>query len=98
MTDWLAVLEDEKRPLDERIDAGTRLARLGDPRIDPLRPALVLVPGGPFPMGMREEDVRAVAREFDIPEAWLAKACPRHEVDLAPFEIGRFPATAISSK
>jgi formylglycine-generating enzyme required for sulfatase activity len=93
VTHWRAVLEDEKRPLDERIDAGTRLARLGDPRIDPLRPALVLVPGGPFAMGMREDDVPSVAREFDIPDAWLAKACPRHEVDLAPFEIGRFPVT-----
>jgi toxoflavin biosynthesis protein ToxD len=93
VTDWLAVLEDEKRPLDERIDAGTRLARLGDPRIDPLSPALVLVTGGPFPMGMREADVSAAAREFDIPEEWLRKACPRHEVELASFEIGRFPVT-----
>jgi formylglycine-generating enzyme required for sulfatase activity len=37
--------------------------------------------------------VRAAAREFDIPEEWLRKACPQNEVDLAPFEIGRFPVT-----
>jgi formylglycine-generating enzyme required for sulfatase activity len=66
---------------------------LGDPRLDALRPALLLVPAGPFAMGMREEEVPAVAREFDIPEDWLRKACPRHEAALGAFEIGRFPVT-----
>jgi formylglycine-generating enzyme required for sulfatase activity len=54
---------------------------------------MVLVPGGPFRMGMREEEADAVAREFDIPPDWLRKACPQHRVELAPFEIGRFPVT-----
>jgi formylglycine-generating enzyme required for sulfatase activity len=90
---WLRVLEDEKRPLEERLAAGRTLACAGDPRLDPLRPAMQLVPGGSFRVGMREEDVAAVAREFDIPADWLRKACPQHEVVLAPFEIGRFPVT-----
>lgn len=89
----LRVLEDEKRPLDERLAAGGALSVLGDPRLDALRPAMQLVPGGVFRMGMREEELPAVAREFDIPEEWLRKACPQHLVELAPFEIGRFPVT-----
>jgi formylglycine-generating enzyme required for sulfatase activity len=87
------MLEDEKRPLEERLAAGRALACAGDPRLDPLRPAMQLVPGGSFRMGMREEDVPDVAREFDIPEDWLWKACPQHVVQLSPFEIGRFPVT-----
>jgi formylglycine-generating enzyme required for sulfatase activity len=91
--DLLRILEDEKRGLEERLAAGRSLSELGDPRLDPLRPAMQLVPGGAFLMGMREEDVPAVAREFDIPADWLRKACPQHEVELAAFEIGRFPVT-----
>jgi len=87
------MLEDEKRSLEERLAAGRALACAGDPRLDPLRPAMQLVPDGSFRMGMREEEVPAVAREFDIPEDWLWKACPQHVVQLAPFEIGRFPVT-----
>jgi formylglycine-generating enzyme required for sulfatase activity len=89
----LRILEEEKSSLEARLGAGTALAVLGDPRLDPLRPALVAVPAGPFRMGMREEEVPAVAREFDIPEEWLRKACPQREVVLGAFEIGRFPVT-----
>jgi formylglycine-generating enzyme required for sulfatase activity len=89
----LALLADEKRPLEERVAAGAALARLGDPRIEPLRPAMCLVPAGAFRMGMREEEVGAAAREFDIPEEWLRKACPQRTVELSAFEIGRFPVS-----
>ena len=87
------ILDEGKRPLLERIGAGTALALLGDPRIDALRPAMQLVPGGVFLRGMREEEVAAVAREFDLPLSWLAKACPQQEIEVDAFEIGRFPVT-----
>jgi formylglycine-generating enzyme required for sulfatase activity len=87
------IVEDGKRPLLERVGAGTALALLGDPRLDPLRPTLLLVPGGPFLRGMREGQVGAVAREYDLPLSWLAKACPQQELELDPFEIARFPVT-----
>jgi formylglycine-generating enzyme required for sulfatase activity len=86
-------VEDGKRSLLERIGAGTALALLGDPRLDPLRPAMRLVPGGPFLRGLREGQVAAVAREYDLPISWLAKACPQQELLLDPFEIGRYPVT-----
>lgn len=87
------LLADGKRPVLERIGAGTALALLGDPRIDVLRPAMQLVPGGVFLRGMREADAVAVAREFDLPLSWLAKACPQQETLVDAFEIGRFPVT-----
>ena len=89
----LRLLEHEKSLLETRLGAGTLLAVLGDPRLDALQPAMLQVPAGAFRMGMREEEVPAVAREFDIPEAWLRKACPQREVELGAFEIGRFPVT-----
>jgi formylglycine-generating enzyme required for sulfatase activity len=91
----VCIVEDGKRPLLERIGAGTALALLGDPRLDPLRPAMLLVPGGPFLRGMREGQVAAVAREYDLPHSWLAKSCPQQELLLDPFEISRFPVTQL---
>jgi len=56
---------------------------------------MLLVPGGPFLRGMRLEDAAAVAREYDLPLSWLAKACPQQEIELDPFEIARFPVTQL---
>jgi formylglycine-generating enzyme required for sulfatase activity len=87
------LLEDGTRPLLERIGAGTALALLGDPRIPARAPHMQLVPGGAFLRGMRLEQAEAVAREYDLPLSWLAKACPQLELELDPFEIARFPVT-----
>jgi formylglycine-generating enzyme required for sulfatase activity len=75
-------MTDERLPLEGRARAGTVLGRLGDARLegpDFLGP-FVEVPGGPFRMG-------GLAGE---PEA-ETNALPRHEVDVAPFHLGRFP-------
>jgi formylglycine-generating enzyme required for sulfatase activity len=85
--------EGGKRPLLERIGAGSALALLGDPRIVTRAPRMLLVPGGSFLRGMRLEQAAEVAREYDLPLSWLAKACPQQEVEVDPFEIARFPVT-----
>lgn len=90
---FLHALEDEKRSLIERLRAGAALGCVGDPRIDPLRPSMVPVSAGCFRMGMTDEAVEQVAREFDLPAGWLSSATPQHEVDLDDFEIGRFLVT-----
>jgi len=87
------IAEDGKRPRLERLGAGTALALLGDPRLDALRPEMRLVPAGPFLRGMREEEVAAVGREYDLPLSWLAKACPQQELLVDAFEIARHPVT-----
>jgi formylglycine-generating enzyme required for sulfatase activity len=88
-----ALLEDAKRPLLERLGAGTALALLGDPRLVTRAPRMQLVPAGPFLRGMRLAEVEAAARAWDIPASWLAKACPQQELELDAFEIARFPVT-----
>jgi formylglycine-generating enzyme required for sulfatase activity len=87
------IAEDAKRPLLERLGAGTALALLGDPRIHTRAPHTCLVPAGPFLRGLAPERAALVAREYDLPFTWLAKACPQHEIELDAFEIGRFPVT-----
>jgi formylglycine-generating enzyme required for sulfatase activity len=87
------VLEDAKRPLLERLGAGTSLALLGDPRLVARAPRMVRVPGGPFLRGMRLQEIADVAREYDLPPSWLAKSCPQQELELDPFEIARLPVS-----
>jgi formylglycine-generating enzyme required for sulfatase activity len=89
----VALVEDRKRPLLERIGAGTALALLGDPRLAARAPTMRLVPGGRFLRGATPAQAEAVAREYDLPLSWLAKACPQDELELDPFEIARFPVT-----
>ncbi len=94
-TELVHRVEEGKRPFLERLGAARALALLGDPRIDPLRPRMVPVAAGPFQMGMDPNDADRVGREFDLPREWLLKACPRHNVQLDDFEIGRFPVTQL---
>jgi toxoflavin biosynthesis protein ToxD len=89
----IALLEEAKRPLLERLAAGTALALLGDPRIAARVPQMLLVPAGPFLRGMRPDQALAAAHEWDLPLSWLAKACPQQELELDAFEIARFPVT-----
>ena len=89
----LAVIQQEKRSLLARISAGNALGLLGDPRIDPLHPAMCGLPPGPFWMGTKESEVEEIARRYGIPHAWMAKSTPRHRVELDAFEIARLPVT-----
>jgi len=52
-----------------------------------------LVPGGPFPMGIIEEEARRWHEEFGGELDWYLDATPRHTVDLPPYYIGRYPVT-----
>ncbi len=89
----LACLEDEAQPLLARQSAGHALALGGDPRLDPLRPAMCRVPLGKFRMGTDPAEVPGLARRYGVPEAWFRKATPQHEVELDAYEIGKFPVT-----
>jgi formylglycine-generating enzyme required for sulfatase activity len=76
-----------------RIDAGLALGTLGDPRFDRragpygdfLFPPMTDLPGGRYPIGE------------DEPYEWHADSwsdhTPRHDVEIWPFRIGRFPVT-----
>lgn len=92
----IAVLEGRGAELARRYAAGLVLAILGDPRIDPLRPTMVRLAGGRATLGLAPDRVEAVAARWAhagvLPE-WIAKECPEHAVELAPFAVARFPVT-----
>jgi len=92
-TALLALAEEGKAPLLQRISAGNALGLLGDPRLDPLRPRMCAVAAGPFWMGTEVGDAEAIARRHGIPAAWMQKSTPLHEHALDAFEIARFPVT-----
>ncbi len=88
---WLVALLASRLPPAERARAGTALATLGDPRFDADHAGLPndaalgfrLVPSGRFRMGSDpERDQQAYKDEQ-----------PRHEVDMPPFFIARWPVT-----
>ncbi|GAB3939831.1 SUMF1/EgtB/PvdO family nonheme iron enzyme [Micromonospora vulcania] len=93
----LAVLDDARRDLEQRLAAGTMLALRGDPRLRPGgHPAMVAVPGGSFPMGTPEADVDALHAESShhgVQRDWIEKECPRHRVEVRSFRIAEFPVT-----
>ncbi|MGH9845802.1 MAG: NACHT domain-containing protein, partial [Blastocatellia bacterium] len=79
--------QDARADLRARIAAGEALGTLGDPRFplrkgahgDYLAPPMVEIPGGVYPMGDDQSS-------YDDEK-------PAHTVELAPFQVGRFPVT-----
>jgi len=86
---WALVerMQDSKADLRARIMAGLELGGLGDPRFERrqgphgeyLLPPLVVIPGGTYPIGSDE--------------GHYADESPVHTVELALFQIGKFPVT-----
>ena len=62
----VAVVGNPAADAGERLAAGTLLALLGDPRIDPLRPAMVDIPGGTFRMGLDADEVDQRAHDARV--------------------------------
>lgn len=78
------VVQDPAASRDTRLDAGKRLARIGDPRagVLTLDPRWCAVPAGTFLMGSSPADAEAFDREM-----------PRHVVDLPAFATAQYPVT-----
>lgn len=87
----VSVLQDERRPVPERVSAGDSLAQLGDPRFRddawflPEEPLLgfIKIPAGSFMMGSDPERDRASREDEQAP----------FEVRLSEFYIARYPVT-----
>lgn len=95
-SDWLALLGDNEASLELRCTAGLFLAISGDPRIKTLNPEMCEVHGGNVHIGLAPTDVSRVFHELTglgIDRDWIRKETPRHEVDLAPYRIGKYPVT-----
>lgn len=90
------VLGDAEVALSRRYVAGTVLAMLGDPRIDPLSPAMVTVAATTTRIGSAPGDVGTVTEEWrhaGVRRDWIIKECPEHRVSLPAYRIMRWPVT-----
>ncbi len=94
--DALSHLIREGYPPPLRYLAGTVLALAGDPRIQPLNPKMLPVPGGLLRMGTEASEVdRVLARfnDLNLARQWIEKEVPTWTVSIAPFRLGRYPVT-----
>jgi formylglycine-generating enzyme required for sulfatase activity len=94
----VAISRNPKADLRARIACGHAIGDLGDPRFERkhgphgayLLPPLVAIPAGSYPIG-EDEPI-----DWEHPTMGQGSSrihCPRHEVDIAAFEIGRFAVT-----
>ena len=94
--DALLYLTLEGYPPPLRYLAGTVLALAGDPRIQPLSPEMLPVPGGLLRMGTEASEVdRVLARfnDLNLARQWIQKEVPTWTVSVAPFRLGRYLVT-----
>lgn len=92
----IAMLADGDAPLAHRIAAGNLLGTAGDPRIDPLAPDMIAIPGGVAEIGLAVHEIDATLAHWahlGLARTWLEKEAPRHAVALAPYAIARYPVT-----
>ena len=89
--------EDPQADLRHRIACGYALGDLGDPRFERregpygpyLKPPLVEIPAGRYPIG----DDEPIAWAYSGGRGTTTAHAPRHDVPIEAFAIGRFPVT-----
>ena len=94
--EYVAMVEDGTLALVQRLVAGNILALIGDPRIKPLQPEMIAIPGGNINIGLDESDISVVMSRFQhigLDEKWIRKECPKHIVELKNFAIAKYPVT-----
>jgi formylglycine-generating enzyme required for sulfatase activity len=92
----LAMLGNAASDLPVRIAAGNVLALAVDPRIVPLAPQMIRIPGGDVAIGLDPDRIDGVVQRLahlGIVQSWIANEAPRHRVRLRPYAMARFPVT-----
>lgn len=90
------LIENQVQTLPIRLVAGNLLALLGDPRIDTTNPAMIEIPASQAWIGLDHAAVTQVLLDFDklgLNASWIEKECPRHQVTLVAYRIGKYPVT-----
>ncbi|MEQ2024998.1 SUMF1/EgtB/PvdO family nonheme iron enzyme [Xenorhabdus szentirmaii] len=96
INNWLEILESTDYPLEYRYAAGNLLSYAGDPRLKPLAPQMIDVPGGNINIGLLAENLdptMAELADLNLERDWIAKEIPRHQVHVNPYRIGKYPVT-----
>jgi formylglycine-generating enzyme required for sulfatase activity len=91
-----AIAEDPGQTFARRHAAGLVLGLLGDPRINPLDPVMISIPGGAFRQGTDIDEVDEVVARWasvGVQRDFIIKECPSHLVTLPAFRIAKYPVT-----
>ena len=54
---------------------------------------MILIPGGPFIVGLDDREGKRLAKRYHVHPSWLASAVPRKELELPDFYIDKYPVT-----
>jgi formylglycine-generating enzyme required for sulfatase activity len=57
--------------------------------------SMILIPSGPFVMGLSKQEIKRICRRFDLDVSLLADTMPRREIYLSDFYIDKYPVTNI---
>lgn len=91
-----AIAEDPEQSFARRHAAGLLLGLLGDPRIQPLDPVMITIPGGTFRQGINVDDINEILARWTtvgVQREFIVKECPSHLVTLPAFRIAKYPLT-----
>jgi formylglycine-generating enzyme required for sulfatase activity len=92
----ISLVSDPAQAFHMRYAAGVALGLRGDPRLDPLLPAMTHIPGGAVELGLDEASVDAIYetyKDIGVKREWIAKECPTYRLELAPYKLGVYPVT-----
>lgn len=91
------IMEFSNRSISDRWLAGTALALINDPTIDPLNPKMIIIPKyDNVPIGLPNELIDAITTEFndlEIQRNWIEKETPRHTRNINSFKISKYLVT-----
>jgi formylglycine-generating enzyme required for sulfatase activity len=93
---WAAIVESKEAPLGSRLAAGLLLGIADDPRIRPLDPEMIAIPGATVRVGLdpsRIDELHARYSKYGVKRNWIEKECPRFEVAIGAFKIAKYPVT-----
>jgi formylglycine-generating enzyme required for sulfatase activity len=92
----LDILISTKSNLTSRCAAGTILGLLGDDRIDVLNPSMINIPQAEVCIGSDHNEINnayKIYKKVGVKKEWLLKECPKHNVFIHSFRIGKYPIT-----
>jgi len=94
--DLCALVESIHHDKTLRYAAGMILSLKGDPRINTFSPIMIPISGARPLLGLNPYKVDAVVEQYKsygVLREWILKECPQYEVDMSPFNIGKYCVT-----
>jgi toxoflavin biosynthesis protein ToxD len=90
------IVSSQAFSLGERWSAGTMLALLEDPRIDPFSPQMLNISAGKTIIGATIAEIDIAHEKYKhlgVKKEWLLKEYPNHEVDINAFKMAKYLVT-----